>query len=445
MTRRKRVRKISLFLALIFTLSIITSVSVLRANRLEREKEAFVQQAVCELDEYVSSIDTALSKGVYATTPPMILSLSTEVWRLTANAKMSLSLIPEENLDLGQTNRFFSQLGEFMMSLNRKAASGKQLDEKDVAAMREMLRFAKALHAVTSSLRDGVFDGTVSIIPQKGNLPDSSALKAAPISTSLEKAEQTVVDFPSLIYDGPFSDHIDKKNPEFLKDAQTVSVSQAKEKCLFYTGADEEDVFFSTMDEGTIRSYVFECGNTVCAVTEKGGYLCYTLCSDFVGEEKLSLEQAKEKADIYLEKIGYENMRETYYSISDGVCTFNYASKQNNVICYPDLIKVSVSLADGRVMSLDARNYIMSHTDRSFDGIDFSQTKKAQGRISPLLKVIRYRPAVIPTDSGNEKICYEFLCEDEDKTTVLVYIDALTFDEADILLLTFSDNGVLTK
>ncbi len=445
MQRRKRIRKVTLFLAVILAFSLVAATSYIRANSLEREKRAFLQQSICELDEYAASIDSTLSKGIYATTPPMILSLSTELWRLSTGAKIMLSQIPDENVDMSETNKFLSQLGELMMSLNRRAADGEQLTQKDVSLLTELLKYAKAFHASTSALRDGIFDGTVELIKKTGNISSNSKNEPTPLSTSLENTKKAVTDFPSLIYDGPFSDHLEKKAAEYLNGKEEISQVKAKKNCAKYLSVGEDEIDFSTDEEGTVSSYVFNVGSTTCAVTKKGGYLCYIISPEYAGEKILSYDEAREKAKEYLEKTGYKNMVDTYHSENDGVCTINFAYEKNKVRCYPDLIKVSVSMSDGRILSLDARNYLLSHRERGIDETAFSVFADAEKKVSPLLHVKGNRLCVIPTPSGSEKLCCEFHCADDNGQEVLVYIDTKTLDEADILLLMYSDNGVLTK
>ena len=57
-------------------------------------------------------------------------------------------------------------------------------------------------------------------------------------------------------------------------------------------------------------------------------------------------------------------MEESYYFTDDGICTINFAYEDNDVIMYPDLIKVSVCLETGNVLSFDASGYISNHIER---------------------------------------------------------------------------------
>lgn len=445
MKRRQKIRKISFIFALLFTFSLVALTSFVKADRLEREKTAQIQQSICEFDEYVSSIDSLLSKGVYATTAPMISRLSTELWRMSSGAKTALSGIPNDSIDMSQANKFLSQLGEYVMSLDRKAARGEALEKKDTETLLSLLKYAKALHASASALRDGAFDGTVELIKKTGNISLNKNEEATELSLSLENTQKAVTDFPSLIYDGPFSDHLEKKTALFLNGKKEITQSQAKKKCAEYLSVDEKEIGLSSTVEGTVECFVFSCDKATCAVTKRGGYLCYIISSEYTGEDRLTYDEAKQKATEYLEKAGYKNMTDSYHSESDGICTINFAFESDGVKCYPDLIKVGVSMYDGAVLSVDARNYILSHRDRNLSEIGENIFSEAEKKVSELLKIKSARSAVIPTASGEEKLCCEFHCADGDGQEALVYIDSSTLEEADILLLMYADNGVLTK
>ena len=445
MKKRKRIRSVSFLSAAVLICLAVTLVSFVKAECLKREKTAEIQQAICEFDEYVSAIDSSLSKGIYASTPPMILAVSTELWRLSSEAKTALSEVPNDSIDMSATNRFLSQLGELMMSLNRKSANGEKLGKKDVEQLKELSSYAKLLHKSADELRTGAFDGSIELIKPTGNITNSIKNDTVSLSYSLEQTEKALTDFPSLIYDGPFSDHLEDKTAAFLNGKKELSEKQAAKKAAEYLNIEEDSAVFTSTDSGVIEAYVFSADKRTVAVTKKGGYLSYMISSEYAGESRLSYSEARDKALSFLDKIGYEDMVDTYYSESDGICTINFAYERNSVRCYPDLVKVSVSMDDGKILSLDARNYLLSHRDRNIGKENFDNVSVAQSRVSSLLHIKNTRFCVIPTDSGDEKPCYEFHCADDEGQEVLVYIDSKTFNEDNILLLLYSDNGILTK
>ena len=69
---------------------------------------------------------------------------------------------------------------------------------------------------------------------------------------------------------------------------------------------------------------------------------------------------------------------------------------------------------------------------------------RAQDRVSPKLKVESSQLAVIPTGSLEEKLCYEFKCKAQNGRNVLVYLNAETGEEEQILLLVETPTGTLT-
>lgn len=443
MSKRNKIRCAAFSLAVITVLSSFAVIGAVKVKRLERQQTASVQRSISELDEYVSSIDETLSKGVYATTKPMIASLSTELWREATGAKTCLSSIPTNDIDMSQTYKFLSQLGELVMALNRRAASGEKISDDERNELISLQQYSKSLSASISSLRDGVYNGTIKAISSSSDVPSNEEKEVKSLSSVLADTEQTVTDFPSLIYDGPFSDHLADKQPAFLSGKQAVSQQDAQKICADICSLPIDSFTFSGEELGTIETYVFNSDTKTVAVTKQGGVLSYMLSNEFAGESKINYDEAKAKAKEFLDKIGFTGMEDTYHSENDGICTVNFAYNDNGVICYPDLIKVNVSMADGAILSVDARNYILSHTARNLSApTDFNAAKAL---ISPLLQIINSRLAVIPTDGGDEIYCYEFHCVDSNGQEVLVYINCEKLEEAEILLLLYSDNGVLTK
>ncbi len=137
-------------------------------------------------------------------------------------------------------------------------------------------------------------------------------------------------------------------------------------------------------------------------------------------------------------------MKSTYYATENGVCIINFAYQDGNWLCYPDLIKVGVDMTDGKIVSFDATDYIMNRKTRTAPE-NTVDVQTALSAVSESLTAKSVALTVIPTDSGGERAAYEITCEDTSGKTVLVYIDAQTGEEADVLILLFTDGGVLTK
>jgi len=158
----------------------------------------------------------------------------------------------------------------------------------------------------------------------------------------------------------------------------------------------------------------------------------------------LTEEEGVKIGTEYLKKIGYENMVATYHSKDDGAITINFALKENDITLYTDLIKVTVSLDNGRVLSVDAQTYLMNHKERDLKKPKIN-VSKAEKSLSKSLEIKSSKLALIPSNFGTEYLCYEFLCTSKIGEDILVYIDANTGEEKQILLLLYADGGTLTK
>ena len=52
---------------------------------------------------------------------------------------------------------------------------------------------------------------------------------------------------------------------------------------------------------------------------------------------------------------------------------------------------------------------------------------------------------LIPTDSGGEVRCYEFLCRNEENREILVYVNVKTLEQEQLYIVLKTDGGTLVK
>ena len=443
MSKRSKIRAFSFAAAVLLTLSVFAISGTVRANRLQRQLRVTGDRALCDLDTYLNNIQVNLEKGVYANTPPMIGTVATDLGREATGAKSSLAALPLNEARLDNTYKFLSQVGDFVMALNKKAERGETITDEERTNMQKLLSFAQSLSTEVSAMRQELFDGVLNFESAESTL-NTNANEISSLSADMESAEQALTDYPTLIYDGPFSDHINQTQSVLLENAAEISQDEAMKKAGDILGVATDEIEFFTDEDDNSAAFCFQCGDTTLAITRRGGYLLYMLSSKYVGEEKLNCEDAKRYAAEFLEKNGFHDMQESYHSVSDGICTLNFAYTDGEYVCYPDLIKVSVSLEDGKILSADCRGYVMNHKARTYTAPAVTR-EAAEANVSPLLTVTDTRLAVIPTDSGGEVLTYEFHCKNESDEEFLVYISTQTGYEEEILLLLYADDGVLTK
>lgn len=135
-------------------------------------------------------------------------------------------------------------------------------------------------------------------------------------------------------------------------------------------------------------------------------------------------------------------MAESYHINQGNVLTINFAPREHGVLCYPDLVKVSVALDTGSIMGFECHGWIMNHRERELSSAAVGE-QAAAAVVSPDLSILSHQLALIPTGGEYEVLCHEFKCSTADGAHVIVYVNAATGNEEKILLLLEDETGTL--
>ena len=438
MTKRCFVRIISFSIALILAFALMALEQRGKASSSQLRMQNTYMRAVEDLSLSLDNIKTTLNKGLYTNSPAMMTQLSGKLWSEAANAKAALSQLPMEELKLEQTYKFLSQVGNYSQSLSKKFGQGETLTEEEKNNLKTLYGYAEDLSGKMWQVEKKIEDGDLTLYDISGA---ANSTRVQNVTEGFTDFEEGFSDYPTLIYDGPFSDHILERSPLMLKGKSEITQDQALQKA--YTVSGEDNLSVTGEEGGKMPSYVFENRNTTVSVTKQGGFFSYMLKYRPVENPQLGASDALKRAEKYLEMLGIDEVEETYYEINNGICIYNFAGEQNDVVLYTDLIKVGVALDNGEIMSFDARGYITNHTMRNLGQPALSE-EEAQGRLSKGLTVFETNLCVIPTDGLNERYCYEFYCVDSEGRQLLIYLNADTGEEEQILLLKIGSNGRLT-
>lgn len=435
------------------------------AQGYRRQLEYAYQQSLGQLASSAAAVAVDLEKACYAGSESAVWEVSARLWRESGTAKAALSALPVKEAGLADTAEFLSQVGDYAMALARQGQQG------DRGKLAELVPYAQKLAQQTDLLETAVLSGEIPVdqlafgyLKDGGDmLPEASG--ALPAAADVQSGQKEAADpaepqggageeafasmeegfagMPRLIYDGPFSSHLADRASLLLEKASHISRDQARTAAAAAMGVNPAELQEAGDENSVIPSYLFTCGEKTAAVTKQGGYLLYLADGRTPGGQTLSLSSAKEAARGMLDTLGYHDMESSYHEISGGVCVFNFAAFQNGVVCYTDLIKVGVALDTGDVVQLDARGYLMNHHQRTLPAPSVT-AQQAAALLSPALTAQSHRLALIPSAGQQERLCYEFLCTGRPERQVLVYLNAATGAEEDLLLLEIGENGTLT-
>lgn len=178
------------------------------------------------------------------------------------------------------------------------------------------------------------------------------------------------------------------------------------------------------------------------SISRKGGHVVFMNYDRDVDVETITIEKADELGKEFLNIRGINNMKETYFIKQGGIATINYAYMQNDVVIYPDLIKLKLALDNGEILGIETTGYLNSHIERNLEQVQISK-EKAKESLNKDLEILSEGLAIIPTEYQTEVLCWEFKGKVEDRE-FLVYINAITGREEDVLVILNTPNGTLT-
>lgn len=407
--------------------------------------------AFFELVDYVQNVETYLAKSLISSTPEHGAETLTNVWKEANLAQVYLSRLPIESRELEKTEKFLNQVSDYSYSLSRKNINNEKLTDDDLKNLKELHDYSVELENTLNQLSTDMNDGRISWgeLTKKGTL--AFAQEVSNISkSSFTSLEENFHEYSGLIYDGAFSEHLTSKEKKGLT-GDNIDENKAKDIAKKFVGEDKvQEISLSSKSENTdMVTYDFAIkinnekdANLNISITEKGGHVVFMNYNRSIEAESVSQERADEIGKDFLSSHGFNSMKETYYLKQDGIVTINYAYEQDGVTIYPDLIKLKIALDNGEVMGIETSGYLNNHEIRDTSKVIIT-TDEARKNLNKDLEIKSENLAIIPTEWKSEILCWEFKGK-VDNTDFLVYINAETGKEEDILVIVNTPNGTLT-
>ena len=448
--RLKDRHMLTIIVVLVAALAILGLYTYKKQRDFRQASENSYNAAFFELVGYVQNVETYLAKSLISSSAEHGAETLTNVWREANLACSYLSQLPVDSHELEKTAKFLNQVSDYSYSLFRKNIDGQKLSDEDMKNLEELHTYSIELENTLNQLSTDMNEGEISWgeLTKKGN--EVFAAETSNISqNSFSSLEENFHEYAGLIYDGAFSEHITTAEKKGLT-GENIDEERAKEIATSFVGNDRIESVTSNgkSENGNIISYNFdmklkdEDRNITISISEKGGHVVYMNSDREIIEEAISQEEADRIGKEYLEKKGFDNMKETYYLKQGGIVTINYAYSQNDVTIYPDLIKLKIALDNGEVLGIETTGYLNSHTERNIPEVKVSK-EKALENLNEKLEIKSEGLAIIPTEWQTEVFCLEFKGT-IDEMDFLVYVNAETGKEEDILLIVNTPNGTLT-
>lgn len=427
----------------VFAAALFAGVIALCVQNREQKMalDSAYERSFYELSDASQSLEMSLSKMLVAYDDEQTSVIAMDIYKNSESALDALTRLPLEKVDAAGAEKFYNQVADFSITFNKNIAY-----KLNSAAYRERI---EDLYITARAINQSIMKEGEELQSNGYNFTAMMAMRSKKnraqelADDSQSESLYQSIEYPELIYDGPFSDSTSKRPFKALENLEEISFETAceilKEKLPFKISGFE----LKGSSEGMAPAYLIktatEKGEFYCSVSKKGGILL-TLCSNRDTKDVvLSEEAATAKAKEYAMKMGFD-VDPVWYNSIGGVATINFAPITEGIIYYTDLIKIKIALDNGDLLGAETTGYCMNHEKRDFT-VSLSESD-AKGKLPAHLAITSVRLAVVPY---MEKcvLSYEVAAEYKG-LDYFIYVDASTGKQINIMRIIDNEQGKMT-
>ncbi|MDE5052021.1 germination protein YpeB [Niallia taxi] len=383
-----------------------------------------------QIDLLHDQIGTTLAMNSQESLSPALA----EVWRITSNAHSDVGQLPLTLLPFNKTEEFLANIGDFSYRTAVRNLDDDPLTDKEYKSLKKLYGDAKDIQDELRNVQHLVLENNLRWMDVEMALATNKQGDNT-IIDGLKTVEEKVDGYQETTF-GVTNVNMEKKDENFSNlEGKTITKKEAQKIAENYADF-KGDLDVNITENGEGAGYGFysvalkEKDSGVEAnmdITKKGGYPIWSIVSREVNKQKISLNDASNKAVGFLKKHDFKDLALFESMQYDNIGVFTFVTEENGVKIYPDSIKIKVALDNGNIVGFAAEDYLKQHKKRDIPDPVISKAE-AQDKISKKVKIMQDGLAVIINDLNQEVLCYEFIGTLDDDT-YRIYINAETSTE----------------
>ena len=212
----------ALLIAALIVTGIWGNTNRVRAEALRRTNEGIYLQSYTELTDSVYSMQTALSKLTVCQAPSTLTETLDDIRRESGTIAALMGRIPQSHAESFELNRFLIRVGDYARSLGDALRSGGSLSAEDRGQLMEV---CTACEAVFGELASNLGEGCIPLeaLDSNGFFTVMGAAGSTNGSSADSASDAALPRYPSIVYDGPFSESTEKRQPRGLTGEESDS------------------------------------------------------------------------------------------------------------------------------------------------------------------------------------------------------------------------------
>jgi len=425
---------ISLGVACLALATVVTAGSI-RMREINLEAEGGYRSTLYEMVSVSEDMDDSLSKLSVSSGADEQRRLLTDLLVDSSLMESALERVPVDEATSTDISSFVNRTADYAKKLLSELAAGKTLTqtEKNTIAYLNQIN-----HTLYGELNDIVMN------MDSKDLRSFLEGKKSEMNDKFSQAGKDTHLSPENEVDAPFSGegNVGKNQLEGMEE---VSRERAEELVKGYFASyhvAETRMTGETVARGAeCYNFVLKDNNGTeiyAEITKQGGKLMFFDTYEPCTEKNFDMEACDNLAREYLASLGIENVEAVFESDTGMVANLTYVGVVDGVRVYPEKIKVRVCESKGRVVGMDAADYLFNHHERTIPEVKMSEGE-AREMLSAGLKPYEAH-LVLVANNGEETLAYEYACYTESET-YLVYLDANTGSEIQVYRIRETEKG----
>lgn len=428
---------ISILCGVVVALTLLLYGAYTNSNQYATTLESNYQKSYYELVDNVNNSELKLSKVVSSKDDKYSQKLLAEISKNAQDAQNNLNNLPVSVNGVEESLSFVNQLGGYCDTLSKNVLKGEAISSEEKQTLSKMheavLNMKNALGEMSNEMWKG-YSILSSSLSLNGDYND--------FTVSLQSLKAKDIEYPTMIYDGPFSDSQIKKEIKGLE-GNEVSMEEAQNKLIELLDLKKEQIEYKGEANSNFQTYDFEITgenkiNIFAQVTKKGNKLLTLSSYGDTKVQNMGVEEATQKASEFIKKSGLDNLECVWSDIIGGDAYLNFAPIQQEVIIYPDLIKVKVDLETGKILGYEAKSYYTNSKDRTLENFAVS-LESARAMVPEDFYIQTQKKSLAPIEF-EEILCYEFKCI-KNGDTYYFYVDSQEGQLVNILRVIQTSDG----
>lgn len=443
---------------------------MLQEYKIETENQ--YKRAFNDLGASLNELETSMAKAKAASSPAQKALYMGETWKGSESAVNNLSQLPADEIGMSYIDTFLNQISDFSKTMTRKAASGEPMTAKEIDMFNDMHNKVNDINRAVQKLAQQVYgenlawldkppgllekigfgqkktaqtmaEGEESKGEQDKNKAEEMGQPPTSVRSGLNQLNDSLQKYPPYTYEGELDKHYVEK-PLGLPSGEideNKAQSIAKE-FIQNVGYKDAALQNSGQSQGPMGGFIFTNEDIYLEVSRRGGVITIYRDQREIGERKLDVPKAVDKANAEMKKMGFSSLEIISTQDLDSYIQVDAVALQDGVRLYPDKIRITIAADNGQLVGLDANPFYAFHHKRQLNKV--LTLEEAQAKLDKNFKVSESRLALIAKIGTEEAYCYEFsgtLMGEE----YLVYINAEDGSEEKISRVVDTPRGKLIQ